>query len=57
MYRDVFDRIIAEDREFMDPDANFDLPGFGCSNSAYDEVQLAPVCSLNIHSSGQNYVV
>lgn len=39
VYRDVFERLAAEDLEFMDSDdEDTDIPGFGDANSDYEQV-------------------
>ena len=38
VFRQVFEDIAAEDKEYVDDPENFEVPGFGDSSSAYDEV-------------------
>lgn len=42
MYRNVFDKIAAEDMEFAD-ESDFEIHGFGTSTSTYEEVTPAPI--------------
>ena len=39
VYRQVFEQLAAEDYEFMeDKDSDWQMPGFGDSQSSYEEV-------------------
>ena len=48
VYREVFKKLSAEDYEFLDDkESDFEYPGFGTSQSDYDEVNRNTGCCIS----------
>ena len=47
MYREVFEKIATEDYEYLE-DKDWKAPGFGSSDSDYDEVKTLYSCNKSI---------